>query len=97
MARCWANRAPSARNLYGSALLGNDWLIHGGNTRKGEVGDLWSYDIDTSEFARVRVKGKRPSARSAEALTPLGTTRALLFGGATPDDTSDAWVLKFAR
>jgi hypothetical protein len=44
----------------------------------------------------VSVKGTKPSARFAEALTPLGAKRALLFGGATPDESADAWVLRLA-
>jgi hypothetical protein len=45
----------------------------------------------------VRVKGKKPSARFAEALAPLSTTRALLLGGAGADPFGDTWVLKYRR
>lgn len=96
-ARTWTElkpkTAPAARNLYGSAQVGEDWLIHGGNGTKGALSDLWAFDLESESFARVRVSGKKPGARFGGELTPLGSKRALLFGGASLDgEFRDVWI-----
>jgi hypothetical protein len=88
---------PSARNVYGSALLGRNWVIHGGATRRGFARDLWVLDLArTSTFARVRTRGRAPAARANHAMTPLGRSRALIVGGAAEDGDQlrDAWLLR---
>jgi hypothetical protein len=89
---------PAARNLYGSAQVGADWLIHGGNGTGGPLGDLWALDLDKQSLARVRVSGKKPAARFGGELAPLGSKRALLFGGASLDgEFKDVWVAALRR
>ncbi len=90
-------RAPSPRNVYGSARLGSTWVIHGGQTRTGAAGDLWTLDLrNPASFARVRPRGARPSARANQAMTALGTTRAVTFGGSDDEGDSlrDTWLLR---
>lgn len=100
-ARRWSELSPagrpSARNTYGSAQLGPTWLIHGGSTRRGIVGDLWAIDLrNPAAFTRVRARGRTPGTRANHAMASLGATRALIQGGSADGgaERGDTWLLR---
>ena len=101
--RAWTSldpaRRPSARNLYGSAQLGSTWLIHGGATRAGTgARPVGARPGRPGSFARVRTRGRVPSARFNEGMTPVGSRRAVTYGGAKLDgELADTWLLRLAR
>ncbi len=87
---------PSARQLYGLAVMGADAFVFGGaDLDRDPLRDLWRLDLGTLTWHEVALAGQRPKARSGAAMiADEQRSRIILFGGRS-DSTAfdDLWAL----
>jgi hypothetical protein len=85
-----------ARQLYAVTVAGDSaWIFGGADIDHRALGDLWTLDLATFEWARVTPAGADPPARlSATLVTDSKHNRLLLFGGKNSSTTfGDLWSL----
>jgi len=93
--------APNSRTNHAAAVVGNKMYIFGGNNtnestgRYQVLGDFYCLDTDTLTWTNLTTSanGTRPSPRSGQTLTAVGT-KLYLFGGGVWNET-DGWVEKY--
>jgi len=95
------NESISPRAYHSTVLLSNRLYVYGGETLNGEIlGDLWCYDLDFKQWAKVPVAwidpttGKNPleqsfSARSISVSSPLTYQFHTRDGPSSPLNPSD--------
>ena len=90
--QCASDTHPGARYLHTSVLVGSSMLVYGGNG--AHLGDVWSYDLQTSVWQRLTESTAGGAALGpgdllahtavAAADSRLATSRALLQNTTSP-------------
>jgi len=75
------SEVPSRRSAHASCLVdGRYLLVFGGWDGTQELGDLYSYDVATHRWKRVRTTGTPPAPRHFHSVVAVGR-RMYVFGG----------------
>lgn len=73
---------PRQRGGHSGTLLGSKvWVFGGEDPRRKSLGELWTLDLGSLEWARPEVGGPAPSPRSAHSAVAYRGRYVLVFGG----------------
>ncbi len=89
---------PGPRNLYGAALdaASERWLVIGGNTADGPIGEAWAYDLAGGTWSQIEIAADLPGRYSLDAAL-LGSTVYAFGGNDGKGDLDELWALEVRR